>query len=95
MDGMQIALFSAVVTSFLVQSFQGLSQDSGTRTNELVTNLTEIIVQISGVATSSLNVPSPILFQPATSTVRQSVFWSLSLIVSVSVFFYPYSSPES
>lgn len=80
----QIALFSAVVTSFLVQAITGLSQDPSDRTNELISNLTDVIIQLSAVKAASLTLASPAPFEPDSDTVRLNVYWSLSLIVSVS-----------
>lgn len=80
----QIALFSAIVTTFFVQSLTGLSQDPGDRTNELLQNLTEIIISISPVNVAQLNIPSPTPFQPEGSAVRLNFYWSISLILSVS-----------
>ncbi|EIM86585.1 uncharacterized protein STEHIDRAFT_57139 [Stereum hirsutum FP-91666 SS1] len=78
-----IALFSAVVTSFLVQASTGLSQDPSDRTNELLSNLTEIIIQLSA-NTSALHISPPTQFDPDPRIVRLNVYWSLSLIISVS-----------
>lgn len=80
----QIALFSAIVTAFFVQSLTGLSPDAGFRTNELLSNLTEIILILSGTNTTDLSVTHPIPFKPEASAVRLNVYWSISLILSVS-----------
>lgn len=54
----QIALFSAIVTSFLVQSLSGLTQDAGIRTNELLSNLTEVVIALgAGTPASELSLP--------------------------------------
>lgn len=75
-----------------MQASEGLSLDPGARTNELVSNLTEIIVQLSGVDPASLTISSPVVFEPDPPVVRQNVFWSLSLIVSVRHCFVTHSS---
>ncbi|KAJ7471780.1 hypothetical protein FB451DRAFT_1559009 [Mycena latifolia] len=48
-----LGLFSAIVTAFLVDSLTGLQQDEAARTNELLANLTEIIIQLNAGATVS------------------------------------------
>ncbi|EIM79130.1 uncharacterized protein STEHIDRAFT_36377, partial [Stereum hirsutum FP-91666 SS1] len=75
--------FSAIVTSFLVQASDGLSEDPSLRTNELLANLREIVIQLSRISPTDLNISSPALFEPDPGAVRQNVFWSLSLIISV------------
>ncbi|KAJ6602520.1 hypothetical protein DFH09DRAFT_1301547 [Mycena vulgaris] len=78
-----LGLFSAIVTAFLVESLPGLQPDGIARTNELLTNLTEIIVQLGGGA--ALNLVPPSTFQPAVVDVRLNAYWSVSLILSLSV----------
>ncbi|KAJ7471761.1 hypothetical protein FB451DRAFT_1036859, partial [Mycena latifolia] len=59
-----LGLFSAVITSFLVDSLTG-QQDEAPRTNELLTNLIEILFHLSdGANFSTLKVSAPELFQP-------------------------------
>lgn len=63
---------------------QRLSPDEPTRTNEILSNLTEIVIQLgSGVSPSHLNFTLPELFVPDASDVRVNVYWSLALIPSV------------
>lgn len=82
--GNKIALFSAIVTTFFVQSFTGLSQDTGMRTNELLQNLTDIYIAVNSAGDASqLNVSPPVPFQPEGSAVRLNFYWSISLILSV------------
>ncbi|KAJ6533090.1 hypothetical protein B0H19DRAFT_1186976 [Mycena capillaripes] len=69
-----LGLFSAIVTSFFVQSLTALKEDQAVRMNELVTNLTEIIIVLS-----------PVAFHPDSTDVRLNSFWSLSLILSLSI----------
>ncbi|KAF7360742.1 hypothetical protein MVEN_00806100 [Mycena venus] len=80
-----LGLFSAIVTSFFVQSLSALKQDQAVRMNELLTNLTEIIVVISGAPPASLHVAQPVAFHPDSTDVRLNAFWSLSLILSLSL----------
>ncbi|EIM86009.1 uncharacterized protein STEHIDRAFT_58585 [Stereum hirsutum FP-91666 SS1] len=78
-----VALFSAIVTTFFVQSLEGLSQDPGDRTNELLLNLTELVIAVSGVNASHLTIQPPTAFEPEESAVRLNFYWSISLILSV------------
>ncbi|KAJ6514257.1 hypothetical protein C8R47DRAFT_1206627 [Mycena vitilis] len=80
-----LGLFSAIVTSFFVQSLTALKEDQGVRMNELLTNLTEIIVILSGVPADKLHVAQPAVFHPDPTDVRLNSFWSLSLILSLSI----------
>ena len=72
-----------MVTLF-VQSLAGLSQDPSMRTNELLQNLTEIIISISDHNASSLTVSQPQPFSPQASDIRLNLYWSTSLVISVS-----------
>ncbi|KAJ6602538.1 hypothetical protein DFH09DRAFT_1470251 [Mycena vulgaris] len=83
LNGPQVGLFSAIVTAFLVDSLPGLQQDGVARTNELLANFTEIIIQLSG--NTALNITPPATFQPAPADVRLNSYWSVSLILSLCV----------
>lgn len=52
-----------------------------------MSNLTDVIIQLSGVDSSLLSLPLPVAFEPDPGSVRLNVYWSLSLIVSVSRYF--------
>ncbi|KAJ7280082.1 hypothetical protein C8J57DRAFT_1501540 [Mycena rebaudengoi] len=80
-----LGLFSAIVTAFLVESLSGLRPDEAARTNELLANLTDIMIALSGVNPMSLNLLTPAQFQPDPTDVRLNSYWSLSLILSLSV----------
>ncbi|KAJ7280139.1 hypothetical protein C8J57DRAFT_1124698, partial [Mycena rebaudengoi] len=80
-----LGLFSAIVTAFLVESLSGLRPDEAARTNELLANLTDIMISLSGVNPMSLNLLTPAQFQPDSTDVRLNSYWSLSLILSLSV----------
>ncbi|KAJ7280094.1 hypothetical protein C8J57DRAFT_119741 [Mycena rebaudengoi] len=80
-----LGLFSAIVTAFLVESLSGLCPDEAARTNELLANLTDIMIALSGVNPMSLNLLTPTQFQPDSTDVRLNSYWSLSLILSLSV----------
>lgn len=90
--GKKIALFSAIVTTFFIQSLTGLSQDTGARTNELLQNLTDIFIAVNGADASQLNVSSPVPFEPESSAVRLNFYWSISLILSVRPLFHTHCS---
>ncbi|KAJ7471750.1 hypothetical protein FB451DRAFT_1399066 [Mycena latifolia] len=79
-----LGLFSAIVTAFLVQSLPGLQPDEVARTNELLANLTEIVILLGGGA-AVLELKPPATFQPTAVTVRLNSYWSVSLILSLSV----------
>ncbi|KAJ7280106.1 hypothetical protein C8J57DRAFT_997259, partial [Mycena rebaudengoi] len=80
-----LGLFSAIVTAFLVESLSELRPDEAARTNELLANLTDILITLSGVNPISLNLSIPAQFQPDSTDVRLNSYWSLSLILSLSV----------
>ena len=80
----QLGLFSAIVTAFLVASLPKLQQDEAARTNELLANLTEILIQLSaGANGASLKVAGPVPFVPDPVDVRLNSYWSISLFFSV------------
>ncbi|KAJ7032366.1 hypothetical protein C8F04DRAFT_657929 [Mycena alexandri] len=80
-----LGLFSAIVTSFFVQSLTALKEDQTVRMNELLANLTDIIIDISGVPSANLHLTQPLAFHPDPTDVRLNSFWSLSLILSLSI----------
>ncbi|CAK5264991.1 unnamed protein product [Mycena citricolor] len=81
-----IGLFSAVVTTFLVGSLPSLQQSDTARTNELLANLTNIIIQLnSGTQASSLIFPSATLFTPDEVNIRVNSYWTISLVLSLSL----------
>jgi len=80
----QLGLFSAIVTAFLVASLPKLQQDEAARMNELLTNLTEILIQLSaGANAATLRVAGPVPFVPDPVDIRLNSYWSLSLFFSV------------
>ncbi|KAJ6589733.1 hypothetical protein B0H19DRAFT_1104590 [Mycena capillaripes] len=80
-----LGLFSAIVTAFIVPSLATLKQDEVARTNELLLNLTNIVISISAVNASHLNLVVPPVFAPASDDVRFNVYLTLSLIISLSI----------
>ncbi|KAI3605724.1 hypothetical protein WG66_012026 [Moniliophthora roreri] len=71
-------LFSAVVTAFVIESYQWLEEDPADTTVALLTQL--VSVQVNGSESTSFE-PTP--FKPDASSVRINVFWFLSLILSL------------
>ncbi|KAF7341560.1 hypothetical protein MSAN_02052800 [Mycena sanguinolenta] len=80
-----LGLFSAIVTAFIVPSLATLKQDEIARTNELLLNVTNIMIRISNTDVSNLNLLPPAVFSPAASDVRFNVYLTLSLIISLSI----------
>lgn len=81
----QVALFSAIVTALYVQSLTNLAPDTGERTNELLQNLTEVIIVLQGASAAQFNFSQPTVFTPATGVlIRLNFYFSISLVLSVS-----------
>lgn len=80
---MKLGLFSAIITAFFVDSVQNLRQDDLFRTNELLANLTEVVIILSGIPATSLNLASSEPFVPDPSSIRVNFYWSLALVLSV------------
>lgn len=78
---LELGLFSGIVTAFFVGSLGALKPDETARTNELLINLTNIVVAISVGA--NLPVAQPAIFRPEETDVRLNSFWALSLVLSV------------
>jgi hypothetical protein len=84
-DLVQLGLFSAIITAFLVDSLSELQLDEAARTNELLMNLPQVVCMASiGIPFNTVTLPQPIPFSPDPSDVRESAFWSISLVLSVS-----------
>ncbi|KAJ7653970.1 hypothetical protein DFH06DRAFT_1203371 [Mycena polygramma] len=80
-----LGLFSAIITAFIVPSLAALKPDEIARTNELLSNITSIMIITSGGNATELNLKQPELFVPAASDVRFNVYLTLSLIISLSI----------
>ncbi|KAJ6624146.1 hypothetical protein B0H10DRAFT_2430961 [Mycena sp. CBHHK59/15] len=80
-----LGLFSAIVTAFIIPSLASLQQDETVRTNELLANITDIIIAMSDLNVANLNLRHPTAFVPDSSDVRLNVYLSLSLIFSLSI----------
>jgi hypothetical protein len=81
---LKIGLFSAIVTAFFVDSFSKLQPDDGAATNELLSNITNILLLVHGISFNETGLPAAIPFEPDRNDVRENVFWSISLALSVS-----------
>ncbi|KAI3603443.1 hypothetical protein WG66_014307 [Moniliophthora roreri] len=71
-------LFSAVVTAFVIESYQWLVEDPADTTVTLLIQL--ISVQVNGSQSAPFE---PTQFKPDPSSIRINVFWFLSLILSL------------
>ncbi|KAJ6541203.1 hypothetical protein DFH09DRAFT_991081, partial [Mycena vulgaris] len=80
-----LGLFSAIVAAFIIPSLGTLKPDDIARSNELLANITIIILTISGANATQLNLPQPTVFVPDPSDVRLNVYLTLSLIISLSI----------
>ncbi|KAL4263805.1 DUF6535 domain-containing protein [Pleurotus pulmonarius] len=80
-----VGLFSAIITAFFVESLNALPPDEVSRTNDLLANLTEIMIILnrSGAAGLPVFEPSP-PFTPNPDEVRFSFYCALALILSIS-----------
>ncbi|KAK7037843.1 hypothetical protein VNI00_010804 [Paramarasmius palmivorus] len=72
-------LFSAVVTAFLIESYQKLEEDPADKTVVLLEHLVSFQRNASQALTADPIPP----FQPDASTIRINCFWLLSLIFSL------------
>jgi hypothetical protein len=83
----QAGLFSAVLTAFLIESYQKLHPDSGDETVALLTQLLQLQLQATGASNNSFVPPPPdspaTPFQPLTSMVACNILWFLSLAFSL------------
>ncbi|KAJ7742787.1 hypothetical protein B0H16DRAFT_1860498 [Mycena metata] len=78
-----LGLFSGIVTAFFVGSLGTLQPDPTARTNELLANLTDIVISLGG--NPNLNVPQPAIFRPDRTDVRLNSLWALSLVLSLTL----------
>ncbi|KAJ7048532.1 hypothetical protein C8F01DRAFT_927071, partial [Mycena amicta] len=78
-----LGLFSAIISAFLVNSIASISPDKTDRTNELLANLTDIVLTIHNYSATSFK--SPAQFHPDPVNVRVNAFWALSLTISLAI----------
>ncbi|KAG8779028.1 hypothetical protein FRC12_024677, partial [Ceratobasidium sp. 428] len=82
----QAALFSAVVTGFLIDSYKGLQQDSAEVTTMEIAQIANLLQAIAlAEAPSPRNSTNTSTFQPTTTAVAINLVWFLSLSLSVLV----------
>ncbi|KZS95465.1 hypothetical protein SISNIDRAFT_464489 [Sistotremastrum niveocremeum HHB9708] len=82
----QIALFSAVVTAFLVPTVNALSAVPGQNNDQLLQNLIDLVTEIAqsqGLKFNSSSIQTPLKFKPQHSDEVSATFWYLSLVVSI------------
>ncbi|KAF8888816.1 hypothetical protein BD779DRAFT_433483 [Infundibulicybe gibba] len=70
-------LFSAVVTSFTIESYKWLQPSSQDTTNQILLNISAQL----GNQNTTISMPPP--FSPSASSIRINIFWFLSLIFSL------------
>ncbi len=91
----QIGLFSAIVTSFLVEAIGNLKPDPADKTNVLLANLTEIIVSMSRInASQPLRLTEPKEFEPEPEDIRLNIYCFASLIFAVSPLLHPRANAD-
>ncbi|KAG9225204.1 hypothetical protein CCMSSC00406_0007035 [Pleurotus cornucopiae] len=79
-----IGLFSAIVTSFLVEAIGNLKPDPADKTNVLLANLTEIIVSMNRInASQFLHPTEPEKFEPEPEDIRLNIYCFASLIFAL------------
>lgn len=61
-----------------MQSSSGLSPDAAFDTNQLLANLTDVVILVSGVNASQLSLRAPVAFEPDASALRLNFYWSTS-----------------
>ena len=81
---LKIGLFSAIITAFFIDSFSKLQPDDAAATNGLLSNLTNIVLLVHGISFNDTGLPLALPFEPEQNDVRENVFWSVSLALSVS-----------
>lgn len=77
---MKAGLFSASVTTFLVQSYNNLTSDSG---DAAVALLAQILQQLNASQASIISSQTSVSFQPTSPTLCVNILWSLSLGFSI------------
>ncbi|KAJ7648803.1 hypothetical protein DFH06DRAFT_997182 [Mycena polygramma] len=83
MEGMLIfsGLFSAILTAFLIESYQTLQPDSGAVTVQLLTQISQQLAAPStNTSLASLDGPD---FQPTASSLVCNTLWFISLTLSI------------
>ncbi|KZT04552.1 uncharacterized protein LAESUDRAFT_761108 [Laetiporus sulphureus 93-53] len=81
------ALFSAVLTAFVVESYQELQVDTGSETVEVLQQILGTLQSIQGTVGTSGVSTDVSDFQPTSSAVRVNALWFASLVISLSAAF--------
>lgn len=82
----QAGLFSAVVTAFIIESYQKLQPDSGDQTVALLLQISQQLATMqNATAVVTLASASDSSFVPSSSDVRINIFWFISLVLSLTV----------
>ncbi|KAJ7899646.1 hypothetical protein B0H13DRAFT_1622688, partial [Mycena leptocephala] len=77
----QAALFSAILTAFIIESYKSLNPDSGDVTIQL---LAQISQQLAASANGSIyHAPPPSLFKPSAPSLICNALWFISLGLSL------------
>ncbi|KAI0322938.1 hypothetical protein OF83DRAFT_1047698, partial [Amylostereum chailletii] len=84
MDGILIftGLFSTTVAAFFIESYKSLQQDPGNVTVQILSQISQQLVTIAN-GTAPFIPPPPSPFEVPSSMLRVDIFWSLSLVVSI------------
>ncbi|KAJ7926920.1 hypothetical protein B0H13DRAFT_1571834, partial [Mycena leptocephala] len=79
MEGLLIfaALFSSILTAFLIESYKSLNPDSGDVTVQLLSQISQQLV--ASANSSAYIVPPPTLFKPSASSLICNALWFISL----------------
>ncbi|KAL0959612.1 hypothetical protein HGRIS_011316 [Hohenbuehelia grisea] len=80
-----VGLFSAIITAFFVESLNAVKPDEAARTNELIANLTEIMIMLGTSGFESQRIAQPTLITPDGDDERFNFYCAISLIVSISI----------
>ncbi|KAJ7080256.1 hypothetical protein C8R44DRAFT_824418 [Mycena epipterygia] len=83
MEGLLIfaALFSAIVTAFIIESYKTLNRDSGDLTVQLLSQISQQLAAVTNGST--FNVPQTLPFSPPATSVVCNAFWFISLGLSL------------
>ncbi|KAJ7731198.1 hypothetical protein B0H16DRAFT_1220725, partial [Mycena metata] len=76
-------LLSAVVTAFIVEAYKTLQTDSGNTTNQLLTQISLQLAQISSGSNGTLTVSPVPQFVPSKSALACNILWFTSLSFSL------------
>ncbi|KAG6857055.1 hypothetical protein H0H87_010020 [Tephrocybe sp. NHM501043] len=78
-----LGLFSAIIAAFFIESSKGCREDEAKRTNELLRNLTNIILAIHNTSFDATKLPAQVDFIPEPRDLRATSYWAIALIFSL------------